>query len=108
MTAASAATPSGPVADDVLEEVTGRLIDDLKRTKPDGLLLALHGAMVAESFADADGDSMLYVRIATLPTAGTLKYIGSDVVANQDIAATDLANPSQILAEAAVQHATQS
>src|SRR5918911_450242 len=40
------ATPSGPVADAVLDEVTDRLIEDLRRERPDGLLLALHGAMV--------------------------------------------------------------
>src|SRR5262245_58250736 len=37
------ATPSGPVADSVFDEVTGYLIDELRRQKPDGLLLALHG-----------------------------------------------------------------
>src|SRR5437868_6288399 len=40
------ATPSGMVADAVLDEVTGRLVDELRCQKPDGLLLALHGAMV--------------------------------------------------------------
>src|SRR5689334_11315205 len=44
------ATPSGPVADTVLDEVTGRLIEELRRQRPDGLLLALHGAMVADSY----------------------------------------------------------
>jgi microcystin degradation protein MlrC len=58
------ATPSGPVADAVLDEVTGRLIDDLRRTRPDGLLLALHGAMVAESYPDADGEVMTRLRQA--------------------------------------------
>jgi microcystin degradation protein MlrC len=56
------ATPSGPVADAVFEEVTGRLVDDLRRLKPDGLLLALHGAMVAESFPDADGEVLARLR----------------------------------------------
>src|SRR5262245_16808180 len=37
------ATPSGPVADRVLDEVVGVLIDGLRRQAPDGLLLALHG-----------------------------------------------------------------
>src|SRR5262249_29833069 len=50
------ATPSGPVADAVFEEVTNHLIAELKRQRPDGLLLALHGAMVAESYPDADGE----------------------------------------------------
>src|ERR1700730_7371961 len=46
------ATPSGPVADAVLDEVTDHLIQELQRQQPDGLLLALHGAMVAESHPD--------------------------------------------------------
>src|SRR5215207_4967284 len=49
------ATPSGPVADAVLVEVVGRITETLLREKPDGLLLGLHGAMVAESHLDADG-----------------------------------------------------
>src|SRR6516162_5185122 len=52
------ATPSGPVADAVFDEVTKRLIADLQRHKPDGLLLALHGAMVADSHLDADGETL--------------------------------------------------
>src|SRR5207244_2280478 len=56
------ATPSGPVVDSVLDEVTGRLVENLKRDKPDGLLLALHGAMVAESHLDADGEVLSRLR----------------------------------------------
>ena len=41
------AMPAGPVADAVLNEITGHLCDELRRRRPDGLLLALHGAMVA-------------------------------------------------------------
>ncbi len=61
------ATPSGPVADDVLDEVTGYLIDALRRERPDGLLLALHGAMVAESFPDGDGEVLARLRRALGP-----------------------------------------
>jgi len=61
------ATPSGPVADDVFEEVTGRLIDELRRLRPDGLLLALHGAMVAASHPDADGEIVTRLRRALGP-----------------------------------------
>jgi microcystin degradation protein MlrC len=61
------ATPSGPVSDDIFEEVTGRLIDGLKRERPDGLLLALHGAMVAEKHLDADGEVLARVRQAVGP-----------------------------------------
>src|SRR5437588_3207523 len=56
------ATPSGPVADEVLNEVASLIIDELRRQQPDGLLLALHGAMVADSFHDADGEVLARVR----------------------------------------------
>lgn len=58
------AIPSGPVADAVLDEVTGYLIAELERLRPDGLLLALHGAMVAESHLDADGEVFARLRRA--------------------------------------------
>lgn len=61
------ATPAGPVADAVLDEITGRFIDELRRQKPDGLLLAQHGAMVAESFLDADGEVVSRLRKALGP-----------------------------------------
>jgi microcystin degradation protein MlrC len=61
------ATPSGPVVDSVLEEITGRLIEGLRRQRPDGLLLALHGAMVAQSFPDADGEVLHRLRSAMGP-----------------------------------------
>ena len=61
------ATPSGPVTDDIFDEITGRLIDDLRRQRPDGLLLALHGAMVAESHPDADGEVLARLRAALGP-----------------------------------------
>jgi microcystin degradation protein MlrC len=61
------ATPSGPVVDAVFDEITERLIDGLKRERPDGLLLALHGAMVSEDFPDADGEVLSRLRRALGP-----------------------------------------
>jgi microcystin degradation protein MlrC len=61
------ATPSGPVADAVVEEVTGTLVDELHRQKLDGLLLALHGAMVTESYPDGDGEVLARLRRALGP-----------------------------------------
>jgi microcystin degradation protein MlrC len=61
------ATPSGPVADEVLDLVTGHLIHQIEEDKPDGLLLALHGAMVAQSFPDADGEVLSRLRRAVGP-----------------------------------------
>jgi microcystin degradation protein MlrC len=61
------ATPSGPVADAVIDEVTEYMIGELRRQRPGGLLLALHGAMVAESHADADGEVLARLRRALGP-----------------------------------------
>jgi microcystin degradation protein MlrC len=58
------ATPSGPVSDAVLEEVTAYLIREIERQHPDGLLLALHGAMVTESHPDGDGEVLARLRRA--------------------------------------------
>src|SRR5439155_17226565 len=61
------AKPSGPVADTVFEEITNHIVAGIQRCRPDGLLLALHGAMVAESFPDADGEVLARLRQALGP-----------------------------------------
>jgi microcystin degradation protein MlrC len=61
------ATPSGPVADSVFEEVTGHIVQQIQQQRPAGLLLALHGAMVAESYPDADGEILARLRRAFGP-----------------------------------------
>ena len=61
------AMPAGPVADALFEEITNRLIEALKQQRPDGLLLALHGAMVAESHLDPDGEAVARLRRALGP-----------------------------------------
>src|SRR3954454_14728028 len=74
------ATPSGPVTDDVFEEITGRLVEGLRRERPEGLLLALHGAMVTESHRDADGEVLARLRAALgpdLPLVVTLDLHGN-------------------------------
>jgi len=74
------ATPAGPVTADVFDEVTGRLIDGLRREKLDGLLLALHGAMVGEGHLDADGETLTRLRAALgheLPIVVTLDLHGN-------------------------------
>src|SRR5689334_6930439 len=51
------ATPSGVVTDDALDCLTAELIELLTAApKLDGLLLALHGAMVARSYPHADAE----------------------------------------------------
>src|SRR4051794_40580058 len=74
------ATPSGPVTDDVFDEVTGAIVDGVRRERPDGLLLALHGAMVAESHPDADGEVLTRLRRALgadIPIVVTLDLHGN-------------------------------
>ena len=74
------ATPSGPVTAEVFDEITQALIDRVRREQPDGLLLALHGAMVAESHPDADGEVLARLRQAlgsTFPIVVTLDLHGN-------------------------------
>ncbi|MBK7927277.1 MAG: M81 family metallopeptidase [Bryobacterales bacterium] len=62
---AARATPSGPVTDAALDALTGELIAKLKAApKLDGILLALHGAMVTESFPHGDAEIVRRVRAA--------------------------------------------
>jgi microcystin degradation protein MlrC len=61
------ATPSGPVEDAVLDEVTERLIADGRKSRIDGVLLALHGAMVTPKHASADTEVLRRVRTGVGP-----------------------------------------
>lgn len=74
------ATPSGPVTDAVFEEVVTRFIDGIREAMPDGLLLALHGAMVTETYLDGDGEVLARLRTALgpdLPIVLTLDLHGN-------------------------------
>jgi microcystin degradation protein MlrC len=70
------ATPSGLVTREAFETLTGALIEGLRAVAPlDGVLLALHGAMVTEEYDDADGEILRRVRAAVgveTPVAVTL------------------------------------
>ncbi|MDE0485208.1 MAG: M81 family metallopeptidase [Candidatus Poribacteria bacterium] len=72
------ATPAGPVTDKAFEKLTDMLIQKLKAMpKLDGLLLALHGAMVVESFPDGDGEVLRRLRDIfgeSLPIVVTLDH----------------------------------
>lgn len=59
----ASATPAGPVTDDAFDRFTEMLIQHLKAAPThEGLLLALHGAMVAESYPDGDGEVLRRLR----------------------------------------------
>ena len=72
----ASAMPAGPVTDDAFDRLTEILIQHLKAApKHEGLLLALHGAMVAESYPDGDGEVLRRLRDAfgrDLPIVVTL------------------------------------
>ncbi len=57
------ATPSGTVADEAFEALVGELIERVQGAgRIDGLLLALHGAMVTQSHHDADAEVLRRIR----------------------------------------------
>lgn len=82
------AIPSGPVTGAAFEELAGRVVAAAARERPDGALLALHGAMVADGFPEADAELAGRVR-AALPA-------GAPLVATYDLHA----NISAALVEA--------
>lgn len=62
------ATPAGPVTAAAYEELTGRLLSGLDALgRVDGVLLALHGAMVAEAFPHGDAEIVRRVRAQVGP-----------------------------------------
>jgi len=73
-------TPAGPVTDDFFEHMVDALITGIRMAKPDGVLLALHGAMVTAKRPDADAEILRRIRAAvgpTLPLACTLDLHGN-------------------------------
>jgi microcystin degradation protein MlrC len=70
--------PLGPLTDETFETLCNSLLSRLEQAKPlHGVLLALHGAMVAESFPDGDGEILRRVRQAigpAIPLVVTLDF----------------------------------
>ena len=63
------AVPAGPVTDEALDALTSELIQRLKAEKNlDGLLLALHGAMVTPKHPHGDAEVMRRLRAAFGPS----------------------------------------
>jgi microcystin degradation protein MlrC len=73
-------TPSGPVTDEFFEHMTDALITGIRLAEPDGVLIALHGAMVTPKYPDADAEVLRRLRAAVgpkLPIACTLDLHGN-------------------------------
>ncbi len=73
------ATPAGPVTDDVLDEVVSGIILAARQGHADGLLIALHGAMVTARHPSADTEVLRRLREAfpDKPIAVSLDYHGN-------------------------------
>jgi microcystin degradation protein MlrC len=84
------ATPSGPVDDAVLDEVVDRVIADYRKAGPDGVLLALHGAMVTARYPSADTEVLRRIREAIGPSVPLIASL--DFHANCDPRMADYAN----------------
>ena len=56
------AEPGGFVAEDAFETITQDIVKGVKAAAPDGLYLDLHGAMVTESFDDAEAEILRRLR----------------------------------------------
>jgi len=73
--------PSGPMARVLFDEVVGELVEALQRAgELDGVLLEIHGSMVAEGVDDADGHILTAVRQAVGPDVPVLAQL--DIHAN--------------------------
>lgn len=69
------ARPGGRVSDEAFEEIVGAFLEGLQGAGPlDGLLVALHGAMVTESLEDAEGEFLERLRPLGLPVVATLDF----------------------------------
>jgi microcystin degradation protein MlrC len=71
------ATPAGPVDDAVVDEVVATLLDDCRTQGVDGLLIALHGAMVTTRHPSGDGEVLRRLRAGLgddRPVVATLDY----------------------------------
>ena len=72
----AAAQPSGTTTRAAYEALRGELLDDLRQAMPvDMVVLALHGAMVADGYDDCEGDLLVRVR----------EIVGPDVVLGAEL-----------------------
>lgn len=107
------ATPAGPVTTPAYEEITGRILSGLAELGAvDGVLLALHGAMVVEGFGHGDAETVRRVRAQVgpeVPIAVTHDYhanIPPQLVEDADILIVYKTNPHIDQRERGIQAAT--
>ncbi|GIW81646.1 MAG: microcystinase C [Gemmatales bacterium] len=74
------ATPGGPVEDSVMDEVVAAIVHACRSEAIDGLLLALHGAMVTSRHASGDTEVLRRLRTALgndFPIIATVDFHGN-------------------------------
>ena len=99
-TLVTSATPAGPVTDHALDTMMAEIIKRLKTApKLDGILLALHGAMVVESYPSGDAEITHRVREAfgpDMPIIVTHDFhanVTPEIVRDSDVLITFKENP---------------
>lgn len=97
---ATYAIPSGIIQADAFEVLADEMISELRKSLPlDGLLLALHGAAVAENFPNADGELLRRFRQvvgSTLPIMLTLDLhanVSSSIICETNATVIYRSNP---------------
>ncbi|NHF72577.1 M81 family metallopeptidase [Paracoccus xiamenensis] len=63
------APPAAPTVRAVYEEMRDEILDDVRRERPDILLLSMHGAMMAQGYDDCEGDLLSRARAILGPKA---------------------------------------
>src|SRR5262245_45735358 len=74
------ATPAGPVTDEFFEHFSDTLVTGVRMANPDGVLIALHGAMVTPKLPSDDSEVLPRMRAALgpgKPLAATLDFHGN-------------------------------
>jgi microcystin degradation protein MlrC len=91
------ASPAGPITDDAFERICAMLIDELAKALDagplDGVYLDLHGAAVAVSFPDAEGELLRRVRALIGATPLTISLDPHANLTAQIVALSDAAVP---------------
>jgi microcystin degradation protein MlrC len=108
-----AASPSGPVTADAFERIADELLARLAAALPlDGVYLDLHGAMVAETFDDGEGELLRRVRRTVgpgVPIIASLDLHGNvtaAMVAEADVLVAFRTYPHVDMAETGARAAT--
>ncbi len=97
---AAYAIPSGTIQGAAFEKLLDEMVEELRSSLPlDGLLVALHGATVAENFRDADGEILRRLRgtagsdLPIIPTLDLHANVSAKMVAYTNATVIYRSNP---------------